>query len=67
MPPNNDSTVTEVHYKLGQIRKVILTCVMDSGDGSFDSTALTSKFEGRLLKMCFNAEGPPVDVPITKA
>ena len=54
MPAANDSTVVEVHNKLGQIRSLQLTIVLDSGDGSMDAYPITNKFEGRLMDLVTN-------------
>ena len=47
-------TVTQSYTSIGHIRRVTLTCVADAADGSFPSTALTTKIEGRLLKLVTN-------------
>tara|TARA_R100001530_G_scaffold134471_2_gene109397 strand:+ start:974 stop:1372 length:399 start_codon:yes stop_codon:yes gene_type:complete len=44
-------TMTETHYPLGNIRKIVLDCVCDSTNGSFAADELTTKFEGRLLDL----------------
>ena len=52
-------TVTQVHEKLGHVRKVILTCTADSAAATYP-TAVLPKFEGRLLALVTNpgAVGP---------
>lgn len=47
-------TCTQSYTSIGNIRRVTLTCTADASDGSFPSTALTTKFEGRLLKLVTN-------------
>lgn len=47
-------TVTQEHYPLGNIRKVVFTATADASDGSYPSTALTTKFEGRLIQIITN-------------
>ena len=57
MATAHDSTCVQVHYKLGHIHKLQLTCTMDSTDGSYDDFTLTEKFEGRLLDLITNPSG----------
>jgi hypothetical protein len=44
-------TVVETHDKAGPIGVITLTCTGDASDGSFPSTALTTKISGRLLAL----------------
>jgi hypothetical protein len=46
-------TVTLAHYTVGNIRKVVATCVADAADASFPDTALPA-IEGRLLALATN-------------
>lgn len=46
-------TVTLTHYTIGNIRKVVATCVADAADGSFPATALPA-IEGRILALATN-------------
>lgn len=43
-------TITLQHYTIGNVRKVVATCVADAADGSFPDTVLPS-IEGRLLSL----------------
>lgn len=44
-------TVTQTHATTGNIRKVVFTCTGDASDGSFPATAISRKFEGRLIQL----------------
>lgn len=50
-------TVTLQHVKVGNIRKVVATCVGDAANGSFPTIALPA-FEGMLLSLA-TAPGVP--------
>ena len=50
-PVSAAGTVTQTHYTIGNIRKIVFTCTADASDGSFPSTALTAKIEGRLIAL----------------
>lgn len=47
-------TITQAHTALGNIRRLTFTCTADASDGSFPSTEVTAKIEGRLLKLVTN-------------
>lgn len=47
-------TVVETAYSLGNVRRISLTCTADSVGATYPSTALTTKFEGRLIKLVTN-------------
>ena len=49
-------TVTLEHYTIGNIRKVVATCVADAADASFPDTVLPP-IEGRLLSLATNPGG----------
>ena len=44
-------TVSQTHYAVGNIRKVVFTCTADASDGSYPATAMTAKIEGRLIQL----------------
>lgn len=44
-------TVTQEHQALGNIRRIVFTCTADAADGSFPATAVSVKFEGRLVSL----------------
>lgn len=44
-------TITQAHNTTGNIRKITFTCTADAADGSFPSTVLTAKIEGRLIAL----------------
>lgn len=46
-------TVTIAHETVGNVRKIIATCVADAADASFPATALPA-FEGRILAIATN-------------
>lgn len=64
-------TITQTHYTLGSVRKVVFTCTADAANGSFPATAITEKFEGRLIALETNpgttAPTDDYDIAITDA
>jgi hypothetical protein len=64
-------TITQAHYTIGNVRKVVFTCTADAANGSFPSTAITLPIEGRLLALETNpgATAPTdnYDIAITDA
>lgn len=44
-------TITQAHNTTGNIRRLTFTCTADAADGSFPATAITAKFEGRLIAL----------------
>ena len=48
-PVGAAGTIAQSYVSVGNVRKVVFTCTADAADGSFPSTALTTKFEGRLI------------------
>lgn len=47
-------TVVETARLIGNVRTITLTCTASVDDASFPAHALTTKFEGRLLKLVTN-------------
>jgi hypothetical protein len=47
-------TCTQAYSSIGNIRLVTLTCTADAAAATFPSTDLTTKIEGRLLKLVTN-------------
>ena len=62
MPPAGDSSLTQMWYELGQIKRVVLDVLFDSGDGSFAATALNHPIDGFLLRLVTN---PGATAPTT--
>ena len=50
-------TITLEHAQVGNIRKIIATCVADAADASFPATVLP-RIEGRLLALTTNPGSP---------
>lgn len=44
-------TIAQASNTTGNIRKITFTCTADASDGSFPSTVITTKFEGRLIAL----------------
>lgn len=59
-------TVTLQHLQIGNVRKIIATCVADAADATFPATALPA-IEGRLLALATNpgATAPQDNYDIT--
>jgi hypothetical protein len=68
MPATGDSALTQAFYELGTMKRVELTVLFDSGDGSFVATAITKgKLSGYLIAMETNpsATAPTDNYDIT--
>lgn len=50
-------TVSLAHAEVGNVRKIIATCVADAADGSFPATELP-RIEGRILALATNPGSP---------
>jgi hypothetical protein len=44
-------TITQTHYTIGNIRKVVFTCTADAANGSYPATAISAPIEGRLIQL----------------
>ncbi|MGE0460904.1 MAG: hypothetical protein AB7Q16_06005 [Vicinamibacterales bacterium] len=44
-------TVTQTHFRVGNIRKVVFACTADAANGSFPATAISVPIEGRLIQL----------------
>ncbi|MGE3840054.1 MAG: hypothetical protein AB7I50_00560 [Vicinamibacterales bacterium] len=60
-------TITQSTYGFGNVRKIVFTATADASDGSFPATAITLKFEGRILAIATNpgATAPTDNYDIT--
>ncbi len=71
VPVGAVGTITQAHYTIGNIRKVVFTCTADAANGSFPSTAISIPIEGRLLAIETNpgstAPTDNYDIAITDA